>query len=191
MFTGIITAVAQVKNVERHSQEVVLRIATPKGWKLKPGQSIATDGTCLTVSKVGKGVWEAKLMEETLSKTYFGIAAPAAVNLEQSLKLSGMLDGHLVTGHVDAVGKIMSIIGTSSKVLTIQFPREFRNLIAPKGSVAVSGVSLTVVDVTRDSFTVSLVEYTLEHTTLGSKQAGDLINLEFDILAKYVAAQHV
>ncbi len=189
MFSGIVKAIAIVKKSERQRDSLTLTIATPRGWRLKPGDSVATDGACLTVAKVGRGEYQCKLMPETLSKTTFGIVAPVKVNLEASLKLSSAVDGHLVTGHIDAVGKIMNVTGEESKVYTIQFSREFRHLIAAKGSIAVDGISLTVVDVLRDSFTVSLVEYTLSHTTLGEKGAGDLVNLEFDILAKYVATQ--
>jgi riboflavin synthase alpha subunit len=190
MFSGIIKTIAAVKKVQRQADSMTLTISTPRGWKIKPGDSIATDGACLTVAKVIKGEYQCKLMPETLSKTTFGIVAPEKVNLESSLKLSSTIDGHLVTGHIDAVGKIMNVIShDDSRVYEIQLPREFRNLIAPKGSIAIDGISLTVVGVSRDSFTVSLVEYTLTHTTLGGKGSGDLVNLEFDILAKYVAAQ--
>ncbi len=189
MFTGIIRAVAGIKKAERKGGSLLLVITTPKGWRLKPGESVSTDGACLTIAKVGRGFYECSLMPETLSKTTFGIVTPQRVNLETSLKLGGTIDGHLVTGHVDAVGKIMDVVlKDESRILEIQFPREFRHLVAAKGSITVDGISLTVVEVARGTFTVSLVEYTLSHTTLGDKQAGDLVNLEFDILAKYVAA---
>lgn len=190
MFTGIVKAVTSVKNVERTSGGLVLYIATPKGWKLKPGDSMATNGACLTVEKVSKDYYQCRLMAETLSKTIFGTAVPTLVNVEPALAFGGKLDGHLVTGHVDTVGKIIAVAASGeSQVLTVQFPREFKNLVAAKGSVALDGVSLTITDAGKDWLTVSLVSYTLKHTTLGTVRVGDVVNIEFDILAKYVAAQ--
>jgi len=199
MFTGIIKAVAPVKNAEKHGQGLFLYVAKPKSWKIKLGDSIAVDGACLTVIKVDNsyelstGGWiKFELAPETLSKTTFGIKVPKVVNLESALVFGEKLDGHLVTGHVDVVGKIIKQVmsGESTRVIEIQFPKQFRNLIAPKGSVTVDGVSLTVVDAKRESFTVSLVSYTIKHTTFEKKMVGDLVNLEFDILAKYVEAQN-
>ncbi len=190
MFTGIVQKVAQIKNAERRGGGLILYIATPGGWKIKAGQSIATDGVCLSVEKVSKAYYQCRMMPETLSKTTFGIVIPKQVNLELSLILGEKIDGHFVTGHVDTVGKIVKVVASSeSRVYEVQFLRKFKKLIAEKGSVAVDGVSLTVVDVGRHSFTISLVKYTLEHTTLGHKGAGDVVNLEFDILARYIAAQ--
>lgn len=189
MFSGIIQKIAEVKNVERRGESLVLYVNTPKGWRVKPGDSISTDGACLTVEKASKGYYQCRLMPETVRKTTFGLAVPSRLNLEPAMRLGEKLDGHFVTGHIDAVGKITGVIAADdSKVYKIQFPREFNKLVAPKGSIAVDGISLTVVDAQKDSFTVSLVSYTLLHTTLGNKAVGDVVNLEFDILAKYVAA---
>ncbi len=191
MFTGIIRAITQVKKAEKQSGSLLLTFAAPKGWKIGEGDSIATNGVCLTVKKIGSGWYQTELMPETLIKTTFGVAVPTKVNLEQSLRLGDRMDGHLVAGHVDAVGKVKEVTARGqSKVYEFQFPPEFKNLLAPKGSVTVDGVSLTVVEIRKNSFTVSLVTYTLEHTNLGGKAAGDVVNLEFDILAKYIAAQH-
>lgn len=189
MFTGIVKAVTAVKNAERRDASLLLYVTTPPGWKVKPGDSIATNGACLTVEKVSNGYYQCRLMPETLLKTTFGTQVPAEVNVEPALKLGGTLDGHLVTGHVDAVGKITKAIESEdSRLLTVQFPKEFHGLVAPKVSVALDGVSLTVVDAGRDWLTVSLVAYTLKQTTLGVKHVSDLVNIEFDILAKYVQA---
>lgn len=189
MFTGIIEAIAPVEKKTARGGSLVLLIAAPRGWKVRAGDSIATNGVCLTVRRVARGAaWETELMPETLARTAFGKEVPKAVNLERSLTLGSALGGHLVTGHVDAVGKITKVAPRgASRMYTISFPARFARLVAEKGSIAVDGVSLTVVDAGRDCCTVGLVDYTLGATTLGSKGAGALVNIEFDILAKYVA----
>lgn len=187
MFTGVIKATAKVKKSERKRGSLFLTIDRPRGWKIRPGDSIATDGVCLTVKEVSHGDYRTELMRETLSKTSFGTVVPKRVSLENPLKVSDVLDGHLVLGHVDAVGEIKNIRSAgSSKVYQISFPKKFAKLVTDKGSIAVDGVSLTVVKVHRNWFTVSLVDYTIKHTGLGMKKVGDFVNLEFDILAKYL-----
>ncbi|PIR86965.1 MAG: riboflavin synthase [Candidatus Harrisonbacteria bacterium CG10_big_fil_rev_8_21_14_0_10_49_15] len=187
MFTGIIKAVALIKHAEVKDGSLFLTIARPKGWRMKPGDSISTDGACLTVRSVNKKQYTVELMPETLDKTYFGKQICLQVNLEQSLRVTDRLDGHIVLGHVDAVGVIKKIANDGrAKVYTIQFPARSAALVAPKGSITVDGVSLTVTRATKTTFSVSLVEYTLNHTALGQKQIGDLVNLEFDVLAKYL-----
>ena len=189
MFSGIIRATAKIKQSQYQRGSLLLTTVTPRGRKVKAGDSIATDGVCLTVAKASRGSYQCELMPETLSKTTFGIALPTEVNLERPLTLQAAIDGHLVTGHIDTIGKIIAVrTAGDSRVYTIGHAEEFGKLVAPKGSVTVDGVSLTVVEAQKDSFTVSLVTYTIEHTTLGNKAAGDLVNLEFDILAKYIAA---
>lgn len=188
MFTGIIQAIARVKKSEMKNGSLFLTIEKPKKWKIKPGDSIATDGVCLTVKKSIGQVYITELMRETLDRTYFSKIIPKKVNVEQSLTLSNTLDGHLVLGHIDAVGSIIDIKKRGqSKIYTFSFPKKFAKLIASKGSIAVDGISLTVVDVGKDSFMVSFVDYTLSHTTIGEKMIGDCVNLEFDILAKYIS----
>lgn len=187
MFTGIIKAIGRIVKTQRKAGSLFLTIQKPKGWKLKPGDSVAADGVCLTVKQVNQNNYTTELMPETLRKTYFGKTTPKELNLEQSLRLSDRLGGHLVLGHVDAVGTLEKIKNiTSSKIFRISFPSKFRKLVALKGSIAVDGVSLTLIDVWKDRFTVSLVDYTLKHTTLGEKEVKDFVNLEFDIIAKYL-----
>lgn len=188
MFTGIVEKIAAVKEAQRTNDGLILTLATPKGWDLQLGDSVATNGVCLTVEKVRGSDYSCRLMAETLEKTTFGVAVPSQVNLERSMKFGERLNGHLVTGHVDAVGRLVQsrTVG-DSKVYTIQFPESFRALVAPKGSVTINGVSLTVVSCAKDHFTVALVQYTLENTTLGVLKVNDVVNLEFDILAKYSA----
>lgn len=188
MFTGIIQATAVVKKTARKGASLFLTIQKPTGWKIRAGDSLCTNGACLTVSKVSKDTFQTDLMPETLQKTVFGKQVPKKVNLEPSLRPSDRIGGHLVFGHVDAIGKIESVKKHGpARIFKITFPKKFSNLVAEKGSIAVDGISLTVIDVRKNWFTVSLVDYTLQHTTLGDKQVGDLVNLEFDVIAKYLA----
>ncbi len=196
MFTGIIQKVVKIKKSERREDTLVLTIATPRGWKLKLGDSIATDGVCLTVTKIGRGWYQTELMEETLERTTFGHHVPDKVNLERSLRPIDFLDGHMVQGHVDCVGEIVKVKGERLKVKStterrsllyaIRFPKKYSKLIVEKCSIAMDGISMTVVDARRDWFSVALIPFTLTHTTIGAKEVGDLVNLEFDVIAKYV-----
>ena len=187
MFTGIIKAKGHIIHSHKKGGSLFLDIKKPAGWKIAPGDSIATDGVCLTVAHVARTAYSCELMPETLAKTSFGQSVPAYVNLEQALHVSDKLDGHFVLGHVDAIGTIKSIQSNSAgTVYVISFPIKFNHLVVEKGSITVDGVGLTVVDVARDEFSVALVSYTLTHTTLADKSKGDFVNLEFDILAKYI-----
>ncbi|MBI4239416.1 riboflavin synthase, partial [Candidatus Uhrbacteria bacterium] len=186
MFSGIITAVAPVTH-QRNKKDFCITIKTPKGWKLKKGDSIAVDGVCLTVADKTASTFSCHLMDETLAKTTFGRHMPSRVNLERSLMVSDRLDGHVVSGHVDAVGRIQAIdMQKGNVLLTCSFPKRFASLVVQKGSIAVDGISLTIVDCGHDWFTVSLVRYTLEHTTLQEKNMSDSLNLEFDMMGKYL-----
>jgi riboflavin synthase len=187
MFTGIVTHTARIRSHATKNKSLFLTIEKPKDWKLSLGESIATNGVCLTVKKIASKEYIVELMPETTSKTTFGIAIPPMVNLERSLMMGDRLGGHLVTGHIDAIGRIEKIeVKGNSKIYSIYFPKFFQKFTAAKGSITVDGVSLTVVAVKGNIFSVSLVEYTTAHTTLGERHKGDQVNLEFDILAKYV-----
>lgn len=187
MFSGIIKAVAKIKNREIKNSSLFLTVTKPKKWQIKPGDSICSDGACLTVKKVYKNTYLTELMPETLNKTYFGLAKYDYLNLEPALKFNSVLDGHLVTGHVDAIGRITKItLQGNSKIYKINFPKKFAKYVVAKGSIAVDGISLTVVAVGQNWFTISLVDYTLQNTTIGQKKTGDLVHLEFDILTKYL-----
>lgn len=188
MFTGIIREVAPVLSFASQDGSLIIEIETPKGWTLSPGDSVATNGVCLTVKQVNPASYTAELMAETLRRTSFGAAVPKRVNLELPMRLSDRLDGHLVQGHVDTTGNILAIEPAgNSRLYTISFPAQYAAQIVEKGSITVDGVSLTVVKLSDDQFSVSLVEYTLTHTTLQDKAVGDTVNLEFDMIAKYVA----
>ena len=148
------------------------------------GASIAVNGTCLTVVDVGEGWWEADVVEETLSRTTLGSLAPGdPVNLERPLRLSDRLGGHLVQGHVDGMGDVVA----PPPELVVHPPAHLLRYVAEKGSVAVEGVSLTVARVTGDSFTVAVIPHTAAVTNLGRLRTGDRVNLEVDLVARYVA----
>jgi riboflavin synthase len=152
------------------------------------GDSIAVNGACLTVTRVEDGVLSFDLSDETLGSTTLGwLKPPDRVNLEPSLRADGRLGGHFVTGHVDAVGRIGSRVKEGGMLrFEIGAPRPVMDLLVEKGSVAVDGISLTVVDVLRESFTLVIIPHTAEVTTLGFKGVGDAVNLEADIIGKYV-----
>lgn len=186
MFTGIVQAVTVIKSALRTSDGLLLTLRTPSGWRLRPGDSVATDGVCLTIEKKTGRQYQCRLMPETLEKTTFGHQVPSRVNLEQSLAVGDKMHGHFVTGHIDCVGTIADVSSRGdSRVLKVSFPATCKKFCVPKGSICIDGVSLTVVAVGRDWCTVSLVTYTLNATTLASKGVGDKVNIEFDILAKY------
>jgi riboflavin synthase len=153
------------------------------------GESISINGVCSTVRQLDKKNFEVEYMPETLKKTTVGsFKKGTPVNLEKSLKLNDLLDGHLVQGHVDTTGKVAEVRKVKkSKVLKVRVAKRFMKFIAEKGSVALDGISLTVVDTGADWFTVSLVSFTLDNTNLGDIKESDIINIETDIIAKYVA----
>jgi len=186
MFTGIIEQTGRIESVGPHSLKVKAR-----GASFRMGDSVAVNGACLTVSKLKKNGRGTSLhfdaSEETLSKTTLGrLRAGDEVNLETPLKFSSPVGGHFVTGHVEGTGRLRKTLKRSHSVeARFSAPKALLKYIVPKGSVAVDGVSLTVVDVSRGDFSVSLVPFTLSRTTLGSKKPGDTVNIETDILAKY------
>ena len=147
------------------------------------GASIAVNGCCLTVVDQGDGWWEADVTEESYARTNLGdLAAGSPVNLERPVRLEDRLGGHLVQGHVDAVGEIVRPVPD----LQVRMPAELTRYVVEKGSITVDGISLTVVDALDDGFTVAVIPHTAEVTTLGSKGPGDRVNLEVDVMAKYV-----
>jgi riboflavin synthase len=188
MFTGIIKKVSQVKNVSWEKGSLFIEIEKPKDWKIKLGESISINGVCSTVKKLSKDKFTVEYMPETVKKTTVGdYKKGIEVNLEKSMKLTDLLDGHLVQGHVDTRGKIIDIKKVKeSIVMKYRVPVKFMRLIAPKGSVAIDGISLTIVDTGKDWFTVSLVSYTLENTNFGNIKKGADVNIETDVFAKYV-----
>lgn len=187
MFTGIVEELGQFTAREgsrfRFSSDAV---GTGVGAADLPvGGSIAVNGVCLTVVDRGMGWWAADVVDETLARTNLGrLAHGDWVNLERPLRLADRLDGHLVQGHVDAVGEVVA--PAPDLRVRVHDPDGLR-YVAPKGSVAVDGVSLTVVDVLADGFSVAVIPHTAAVTTLGHRRTGETVNLEFDVIAKYVA----
>ena len=188
MFTGIIEEVGEIAQTQRRGMAVFFGIRASFAKELKEGDSVCVNGACLTVVAVQPPLFWVEAVEETLARTNLGFLKPGdKVNLERALSVAGRFGGHFVQGHVDGTGVIAQIVSRlRSKVMRIHTPKELMQYIVPKGSIAVDGVSLTVVDVGADWFTVSLIPFTLEHTTLGLRKVGDVVNLEVDILAKYV-----
>lgn len=180
MFTGIVKAVARVRAVRKSRSGARLEIPLPFG--AEPGDSVAVNGACLTWT--GNGF---DIVPETLSRTTLGaLKRGSAVNLEPALKVGDRLGSHFVQGHVDAVGTVAAVErrGRETK-MWFGLPADLSRYLAPKGSIAVDGVGLTVVDVEPDRFSVALIPYTLKRTTLGRARKGSPVNLEVDLLARY------
>jgi riboflavin synthase len=190
MFTGIIQKTAPILSVTPEGECLRVRIKKPLGWRLTLGQSIALDGVCSTVISHKPAFFEVDYMPETLAKTTVKIFKKnQIVNLEQSLTLKDFVDGGLVQGHVDTCGIVKKIEkNRKTAILYIEIPEALKKYIAPKGSVTVSGVNLTVVQRVKNTFTVALIPYTLMQTNLGLLQKGDQVNVEVDVIARYVRA---
>lgn len=188
MFTGIIKKLSEVKGVSYKNDSLFVDIAIPKGWRVSLGESISINGVCSTVKLSGKKVFQVEYMPETIKKTTVeNFKKGTEVNLEKSLKINDLLDGHIVQGHVDTRGKIIDIKKVKeSMVMKIEMPEKFMRLVADKGSVSVDGISLTVVETGKNWFSVSLVSYTLDNTNLGRIKKGEYVNIETDVLAKYI-----
>lgn len=185
MFTGIIEEVGIIKGVSTSC----LTIRAEKVLKdIKPGDSIAANGVCLTVSSANSDTFSADIMPETLRRTNLGkLHYGDLVNLERAIVVGSRLGGHLVQGHVDGTGRVLSLVPEGAAIIArISASRELMLYIVEKGFISVDGVSLTATDCDAVSLTVSLVTYTREHTTLGNKKPGDVVNLEVDIIAKYI-----
>lgn len=189
MFTGIIEEIGYVKRINQQSRSAQIEIKADKVLgDVAVGDSIAVNGVCLTVVTFDSQHFTADVMPETVSKTNLRELKPGSpVNLERALQLGGRLGGHIVQGHVDAIGTIVEKqILEIAIIYRIATEPELLQYVVPKGSVAIDGVSLTVVDVFQDSFTVSLIPHTAHETVLGEKKPGDRVNLESDIIGRYV-----
>ncbi|GIV60193.1 MAG: riboflavin synthase subunit alpha [Rhodothermaceae bacterium] len=188
MFTGIIEEVGEVVGVEPLGGGRRLRIAAAMAAALRPEQSVAVNGACLTVVRTGDGTFEVIAIEETLKKTTLGTFRPGRrVNLERALPATGRLDGHLVQGHVDAAGTVERVEPLATSTLYhLRFDARFAPYVIPTGSIAVDGISLTVARLEDDRLTVAIIPYTAEHTNTRTWTPGTRVNLEFDLLGKYV-----
>jgi riboflavin synthase len=189
MFTGLIQEVGRVAAVESAKTGTQLRIVAPKvARKIRRGDSLAVNGCCLTVSSRRGNELVFDLLKETIARTNLKSLQPgSSVNLERALAANERLGGHFVQGHVDCVSPIIAFQKSGADFrLEIELPAEFARYVARKGSIAVNGISLTVAEILPRSFAVWIIPYTKTHTNLDRAQPGDLMNLEFDILAKYV-----
>ncbi len=188
MFTGIVETTGKVLEVSTQGGNRTFRIESPISHELKPDQSVSHNGACLTVETSGPGYHTVTAIEETLRKTDLGKWLPGTVvNLERSLALGQRLDGHIVQGHVDTTSQCLKKrIRTGSLELDFELPAAFSGLVIEKGSIALNGISLTVFRVKKSSFRVAIIPYTSEHTNIRFLEPGDTVNLEFDIIGKYI-----
>ncbi|MFE6985865.1 riboflavin synthase [Streptomyces griseus] len=189
MFTGIVEELGEVTAVERLEDASRFRLRGPVVTEgAKHGDSIAVNGVCLTVVDTADGEFTADVMAETLKRSSLGaLTTGSRVNLERPMELGGRLGGHLVQGHVDGTGTIVERTPSEHwEIVKVSLPPELTRYVVEKGSITVDGVSLTVVEAAAEHFTISLIPTTLDLTTLGHKQPGDPVNLEVDVIAKYV-----
>lgn len=187
MFTGIITDVTEIVGQQHVEAGLKLVFARPASWAdLVLGESIATNGVCLTVAELHDDTYSCVLVPETLELTTFGAQVPEKVNLERALKIGDRLSGHMVQGHVDGTAQVTSIDQDDGHRLTVAIGGPNDKFVAPKGSITINGVSLTIAELKGKDVTVALVPHTLEKTTLGELSVGDAVNIEFDAIAKYV-----
>lgn len=189
MFTGLVREVGEVGWLRRTDQAVQLLIKAPRtAARVRTGESVAVNGCCLTVTAYREKQLMFDLLDESLARTNLGQLKPGSpVNLERALRVDGRLGGHFVQGHIDCTAEVVQIEEKGPDVLLgLSLPSEFARYLAYKGSIAVNGVSLTVAGIEEGRFSAWIIPHTLEKTNLGDLEIGDHVNLEFDILAKYV-----
>ncbi len=188
MFTGLVADLGTVAEVAATADGVRLTLTTELAGELREGDSVAVNGVCLTAGAIDGGAFSADVMNETLARSSLGlIAAGTRVNLELALRASDRLGGHIMQGHVDGVGAVVGVREDGfARVVTIAAGPEILRYVVHKGSISVDGVSLTVARIDDDGFDVSLIPETLEHTNLGEATTARRVNLEVDVLAKYV-----
>jgi riboflavin synthase len=189
MFTGIVEELGEIVAIERGAESAVVRVRGPVVTSdATPGASIAVNGVCLTVVEHDGEAFSVDVMAETLSRSSLGSLRPGdPVNLERAMAAGDRFGGHIVQGHVDGTGRILARVpGDRWEIVQLTLPPEVSRYVVLKGSITIDGVSLTVSAITDETFSVSLIPTTLELTTLGRKAVGDLVNLEVDVIAKYV-----
>lgn len=188
MFTGIVESLGRVLEIQENGTNRTFWLESPLSHQFNIDQSIAHDGVCLTVEEVQESRHRVTAVQETLEKTALNQWTPGrTVNLEQSLLPSKRLDGHFVQGHVDTTGiceKRKDLNG--SYEFTLRFPKKFAPLVIEKGSISLNGISLTVFDVKKSSFRVAIIPYTFDHTNMQFLKKGEIVNLEFDLIGKYI-----
>ncbi|GAB2824695.1 riboflavin synthase [Ferruginibacter profundus] len=188
MFTGIIENTGIVEAIEVSGTNKTYWISSPLSNELKIDQSLSHSGVCLTVEEIKDGMHRVTAIEETLLKTNLNqLHTGAMVNLERCMQMNGRLDGHIVQGHVDTVATCSEVVEKDgSWEYTFTFPETFGHLVIEKGSISLNGTSLTIFKVGRNSFTVAIIPYTYHHTNINTLKKGELVNIEFDMIGKYV-----
>lgn len=189
MFTGIVEAQGRIMSINRNSSLYQLEIKAPELIEgLQIGDSVATNGVCLTVSQLKKESFVADVMPKTLQMSSLGqLRVTSIVNLERALTLASRMGGHLVTGHIDATARLKHLLtDENATLLTFEADIKIINSLMPQGSIAIDGISLTLAEVDFRSFTVSIIPHTLKSTTLGRLKIGDFVNIETDVVGKYI-----
>jgi len=189
MFTGIVETIGKVEAVESNENNLSFWIASPVSNELKVDQSVSHNGVCLTVEEISNNKHRVTAIEETLEKTNLrSWKTGDEINMERCMQLNARVDGHLVQGHVDATAFCIDVDEKKgSWEYRFQFPAEFAHLLIEKGSVCVNGISLTAFDIKLNSFKVAIIPYTYQHTNMHNIKKGDIVNIEFDLLGKYLA----
>lgn len=188
MFTGIIESISTVRSLVREGTNVTFGFESTFTKELKVDQSVAHDGVCLTVNRIENNIYYVTAIDETLGRTNLGLLKVGSqVNVERCVLVGGRLDGHIVQGHVDCTGTCDSITDMhGSWIFRFSISKEHSRYFIEKGSICINGVSLTVVEASTEFFTVALIPYTFQHTTMGLLEKGSIVNLEFDVIGKYV-----
>lgn len=188
MFTGIIETTGTITDIAQHGDNKTFTIHCPLAQELKIDQSVSHDGVCLTVETVAGDRYTVTAIEETLKKTNLALWKPGdTVNVERCMLMNGRLDGHIVQGHVDATAECIEVKTLEgSWEYTFRYPEQFAPLLIEKGSVAVNGTSLTCFNLRDNTFTVAIIPYTYEHTSIDKVKPGSLVNTEFDVIGKYI-----
>ena len=188
MFTGIIESIGKIEKIDREGKNIKLTLSSNLSSELRVDESLSHNGVCLTVTDCDKNSYSVTIIDESLKKTNFSsVKVGSQINLERSLKIDGRLDGHIVQGHIDDIAKcIKKIDQDNSWLFTFEFSEKFSDLIIEKGSICINGVSLTCFDTSKTNFTVAIIPHTYDNTNFKLLNKGDSVNLEFDILGKYI-----
>lgn len=188
MFTGIIEDLGTIEKLEKEGGNLHITLSTSITNELKIDQSVAHNGVCLTVVGIDSDLYTVTAIQETLDKTNLGsLTKGSFVNIERAMKLGDRLDGHIVQGHIDQTAKCTQILEENgSWSFTFEYDKSFNNITIEKGSITINGVSLTVVNSKENSFSVAIIPYTYSNTTFKNLRKGDIVNLEFDVIGKYV-----
>ena len=189
MFTGIVESLGEIVNINEELDNIHFTVRSEISPELKIDQSLSHSGVCLTVIDIEKNCHTVTAVKETLDKSALkNLKKGDVFNLERAMKMGGRLDGHLVQGHVDDIAKCVDVkVNEGSWIFTFSFNEKFKNLIIEKGSICINGVSLTVFNVTNNSFDVTIIPYTYDNTNFNKINIGDIVNIEYDMIGKYLA----